>query len=211
MVIFKISSIIFFMYRNYIKPFIDLLVAFTALMILSPILLIITFLLALANNGKPFFFQNRPGQNGRIFRIAKFKTMTDEKDGAGNLLPDSDRLTVVGKFVRKTSIDEIPQLWNVLKGDMSIVGPRPLLPEYLPLYNEEQKRRHEVKPGITGWAQVNGRNAISWEQKFMYDVRYVDQLSFLLDLKIIGLTIKKVLVSEGIQAAGQATTEAFKG
>ena len=210
MVFFKISSIIF-MYKTYIKPFIDFLVAFTALFIISPLLLIITFLLALANNGKPFFFQNRPGENGRIFRIVKFKTMTDEKDSKGNLLPDSKRLTAVGKFVRKTSIDEIPQLWNVLKGEMSIVGPRPLLPEYLGVYNKRQRKRHLVRPGITGWAQVNGRNAISWNQKFEYDVWYVEHISFKLDLKILFKTVKKVLVSEGINTANMATTEPFNG
>ncbi|CAM4019937.1 sugar transferase [Gillisia limnaea] len=199
------------MYKTYIKPLIDFLVAFMALLIISPLLFVITFLLALANNGKPFFFQKRPGENGRIFRIVKFKTMTDEKDSNGNLLPDSNRLTAVGKFVRKTSIDEIPQLWNVLKGEMSIVGPRPLLPEYLGIYNERQEKRHLVRPGITGWAQVNGRNAISWNQKFEYDVWYVEHLSFGLDLKILLKTVKKVLVSEGINTANMATTEPFNG
>ena len=199
------------MYKTYIKPIIDFLVAFIALLIISPLLLVITFLLTLANKGKPFFFQNRPGENGKIFRIVKFKTMTDEKDSDGKLLTDSDRLTAVGKFVRKTSIDEIPQLLNVLKGEMSIVGPRPLLPEYLRIYNERQKKRHLVKPGITGWAQVNGRNAISWNQKFEYDVWYVEHISFRLDLKILLKTIKKVLVSEGINTANMATTEPFNG
>lgn len=165
----------------------------------------------MANNGKPFFFQNRPGEHGRIFKIVKFKTMTDEKDSDGKLLPDSKRLTAVGKFVRKTSIDEIPQLWNVLKGEMSIIGPRPLLPEYLGIYNSRQSKRHLVKPGITGWAQVNGRNAISWNQKFEYDVWYVEHISFKLDLKILLKTIKKVLVSEGINTANMATTEPFNG
>ncbi len=199
------------MYKTYIKPIIDFLVAFIALLIISPLLLVITFLLTLANKGKPFFFQNRPGENGKIFRIVKFKTMTDEKDSDGKLLTDSDRLTAVGKFVRKTSIDEIPQLLNVLKGEMSIVGPRPLLPEYLRIYNERQKKRHLVKPGITGWAQVNGRNAISWNQKFEYDVWYVEHISFRLDLEILLKTIKKVLVSEGINTANMATTEPFNG
>ncbi|MDX1428381.1 MAG: sugar transferase, partial [Salegentibacter mishustinae] len=160
---------------------------------------------------KPFFFQKRPGKNGRIFNIIKFKTMTDEKDENGNLLPDEKRLTAVGKFVRKTSIDEIPQLINVLKGNMSLIGPRPLLPQYLPLYSERQRKRHDVKPGITGWAQVNGRNAISWTKKFEYDVWYVENLSFGLDVRIIFKTIKKVLVSEGINTANMATTEAFNG
>ncbi|WP_213522294.1 sugar transferase [Nonlabens sp.] len=199
------------MYKSFFKPFIDFLASFLGLLILSPIFLIVTLGLYLANNGKPFFFQLRPGKDGKIFKIVKFKTMNDKKDAQGHLLPDSLRLTAVGKFVRKTSLDEIPQLLNVIKGDMSLIGPRPLLPEYLPLYNKEQKRRHEVKPGITGWAQVNGRNAISWEEKFNYDVWYVENQSFLLDLKIILRTIKKVFISEGINTAGQATTKPFKG
>ena len=164
-----------------------------------------------AGNGKVFFTQKRPGKNERIFSILKFKTMTDQKDQEGNLLPDAKRLTKIGKLVRKTSLDELPQLINVLKGEMSIVGPRPLLPEYLSLYNEEQKKRHAVKPGITGWAQINGRNAISWEDKFQFDVWYVENQSFGLDLKILFLTVKKVFRSEGINTAGQATTEPFKG
>ncbi|MCF4102679.1 sugar transferase [Gillisia sp. M10.2A] len=178
---------------------------------LSPLLLVFTILLALANKGNPFFRQIRPGKNARLFKIVKFKTMTDEKDENGNLLPDSHRLTKIGALVRKTSVDEIPQLWNVLMGDMSLIGPRPLLPEYLSLYNKDQDKRHLVKPGITGWAQVNGRNAISWKQKFEYDVWYVEHLSLLLDLKIIFRTIKKVLISEGINASNMATTEAFNG
>ena len=165
----------------------------------------------MANNGKPFFFQRRPGETGKIFKIIKFKTMNGSTDALGNLLPDSQRLTKVGSLVRKSSLDEIPQLLNVLKGDMSLVGPRPLLIEYLPLYNDNQKRRHEVKPGITGWAQVNGRNAISWEEKFKLDVWYVDNQSFWLDMKILWLTIRKVLVREGINQDGQATMEPFKG
>ncbi|SKB36623.1 Sugar transferase involved in LPS biosynthesis (colanic, teichoic acid) [Salegentibacter holothuriorum] len=199
------------MYRHFLKNILDFFIAFTALLVLSPLLIPITILLALANNGKPFFFQKRPGKNGHIFNIIKFKTMTDEKDENGNLLPDEKRLTAVGKFVRKTSIDEIPQLINVLKGNMSLIGPRPLLPQYLPLYSERQRKRHNVKPGITGWAQVNGRNAISWTKKFEYDVWYVENLSFSLDLKIIFRTIKKVLISEGINTANMATTEAFNG
>ncbi len=187
------------------------LLLLAALLVLSPLLIPITVLLALANNGKPFFFQKRPGKNGRIFNIIKFKTMTDEKDENGDLLPDEKRLTAVGKFVRKTSIDEIPQLINVLKGNMSLIGPRPLLPQYLPLYSERQRKRHNVKPGITGWAQVNGRNAISWTKKFEYDVWYVENLSFGLDVKIIIKTIKKVVISEGINTANMATTEAFNG
>ena len=190
---------------------IDFLAAFIALLLISPIFLILMVFLALANDGKPFFVQRRPGKNGKIFSIVKFKTMNDRKDGQGNLLSDSERLTKVGSFVRKTSLDEIPQLINVMIGDMSLIGPRPLLPEYLPLYNEVQKRRHEVKPGITGWAQVNGRNAISWKQKFEYDVWYVRNLTFMLDSKILFLTIMKVFKSEGINMQGQVTTEAFKG
>lgn len=199
------------MYKHFFKKILDFFIAFTALLVLSPLLIPITVLLALANNGKPFFFQKRPGKNGHIFNIIKFKTMTDEKDENGDLLPDEKRLTAVGKFVRKTSIDEIPQLINVLKGDMSLIGPRPLLPQYLPLYSERQRKRHDVKPGITGWAQVNGRNAISWTKKFEYDVWYVENLSFGLDVKIIIKTIKKVVISEGINTANMATTEAFNG
>jgi lipopolysaccharide/colanic/teichoic acid biosynthesis glycosyltransferase len=199
------------MYKHFFKKILDFFIASMALLVLSPLLIPITVLLALANNGKPFFFQKRPGKNGRIFNIIKFKTMTDEKDENGDLLPDEKRLTAVGKFVRKTSIDEIPQLINVLKGNMSLIGPRPLLPQYLPLYSERQRKRHDVKPGITGWAQVNGRNAISWTKKFEYDVWYVENLSFGLDVRIIFKTIKKVLVSEGINTANMATTEAFNG
>ncbi|GGE05154.1 sugar transferase [Psychroflexus salis] len=181
------------------------------MLVLSPIFIVTTIALAIANNGKPFFFQKRPGKNEHIFSIIKFKTMNDKKDAHGDLLSDAERLTAVGKFVRKTSLDEIPQLLNVLKGDMSLIGPRPLLPEYLPLYNLEQKKRHNVKPGITGWAQVNGRNAISWDDKFKLDVEYVNQQSFLFDLKILILTFKKVFVSEGINQAGQATATKFEG
>ncbi len=194
----------------FFKRFIDLIFASFGLIISSPILVIATVGLYFANQGKPFFFQLRPGLNGVIFKIVKFKTMNDKKDAQGNLLSDEQRLTKIGKFVRKTSLDELPQLWNVIKGDMSLMGPRPLLPEYLPLYDAIQSRRHKLKPGITGWAQVNGRNAISWQQKFEYDVWYVDNISFLLDLKIIILTIKKVFISEGINSQGQVTTEAFK-
>lgn len=190
---------------------IDKVVAFLGLIILSPLLILVILLLAMANHGKPFFFQARPGKNGDIFRIVKFKTMTDEVDTDGTLLPDEKRLTLVGKMVRKTSIDEIPQLWNVLIGNMSLIGPRPLLPQYLNLYSEFQMRRHEVKPGITGWAQVNGRNAISWTKKFEYDVWYVEHLSFSLDVKIFFKTIQKVFLSEGINTANMATTEPFNG
>ena len=199
------------MYKNIIKRFFDFLIAFCLLLVASPLFLLVCLGLFLAQNGNVFFTQKRPGKNERIFSILKFKTMTDQKDQQGNLLPDAQRLTHIGKFVRKTSLDELPQLINVLKGEMSIVGPRPLLPEYLSLYNEEQKKRHLVKPGITGWAQVNGRNAISWEDKFKFDVWYVENQSFGLDLKILFLTVKKVFRSEGINTAGQATTEPFKG
>lgn len=198
------------MYK-YIKPLIDFLVCLIALSLLSPILFLVTILLFWANGGKPFFFQLRPGKNAVLFKIIKFKTMNDKKDSNGELLPDHKRLTKIGAFVRKTSLDEIPQLINVLKGDMSLIGPRPLLPEYLPLYNEEQMRRHEVKPGITGWAQVNGRNAISWQEKFKLDVWYVNHVNFSLDLKIVWLTIKKVLLKEGISSATSVTMEKFSG
>ncbi len=199
------------MYKNYLKRILDFLAAFFGLLLLSPIFLFVMIGLYFANQGKPFFFQERPGMNEKIFKIIKFKTMNDQKDANGNLLSDAERLTPIGAFVRKTSLDEIPQLINVLKGDMSLIGPRPLLPQYVPLYNEQQKRRHEVRPGITGWAQVNGRNAISWKKKFELDVWYVDHLTFALDLKIFFLTIKKVFIREGISAEGQATTEAFNG
>lgn len=178
---------------------------------LSPIFILLTILLAVANSGNPFFTQIRPGKNARPFRLIKFKTMNDKKDASGKLLPDAERLTAIGKFIRKTSLDELPQLINVLKGDMSLIGPRPLLMEYLPLYNKEQARRHEVKPGITGWAQVNGRNALSWEQKFEYDVYYVDNCSFVLDFKVLIKTTGKVFISEGISQYGHATAEKFTG
>lgn len=199
------------MYKHFFKRLIDFVAALVGLLLLSPVFIVVTIGLLFANRGKPFFFQPRPGKNGRIFKIVKFKTMNDKKDAEGNLLPDAERLTPIGSFVRKTSLDEIPQLINVLKGDMSLIGPRPLLVQYLPLYDEYQARRHEVQPGITGWAQVNGRNAISWKQKFEYDVWYVDNVSFALDVKIFFLTIKKVFVREGISAEGQATMEPFKG
>ncbi|MGJ1335922.1 sugar transferase [Sphingobacterium siyangense] len=199
------------MYNFVFKRLFDFLIALIGLICLSPVFVVVTICLYIANQGKPFFFQSRPGLNEKIFKIIKFKTMNDRKDADGNLLPDADRLTPVGAFVRKTSLDEIPQLINVLKGDMAIIGPRPLLPQYLPLYNEEQKRRHKVRPGITGWAQVNGRNAISWSRKFELDVWYVDHLTFLLDMKIFFMTIKKVFVREGISQDGQATMEIFNG
>ena len=199
------------MYKNFFKRLFDLSAAVVGFLLISPIFLIVMIGLYLANKGKSFFFQLRPGKDERLFQIIKFKTMTDGKDATGNLLPDAERLTALGSFVRKTSLDEIPQLLNVIKGDMSLIGPRPLLPQYLPLYNAVQKKRHEVRPGITGWAQVNGRNAISWEQKFEYDVWYTQNLSFLLDIKILFLTVKKVVVKEGIAAEGQATMSAFRG
>ncbi|TXK77866.1 sugar transferase [Mesonia sp. K4-1] len=199
------------MYTNIIKPLTDFLAAFIGLLLLSPIFIIVTIGLFFANSGQPFFFQVRPGKHEQLFKIIKFKTMNDRRDKEGKLLPDAQRLTSIGKFVRKTSLDELPQLINVLKGDMSLIGPRPLLPQYLALYTEQQKKRHELRPGITGWAQVNGRNAISWTKKFEYDVWYVEQCSLSLDLKILFKTIKKVIISEGINTNGQATTTAFNG
>lgn len=200
------------MYVHFLKRLIDFTIVFIVLLVIWPILLVITLWLHFANKGAgAFFTQERPGKNGKIFKVIKYKTMTDERDVNGNLLPDADRLTPVGKFVRSTSIDELPQLINVLKGDMALIGPRPLLPQYLSLYSKEQARRHEVRPGITGWAQVNGRNAISWTKKFELDVWYVDHCSFGLDLKIIFLTIKKVFIREGISQEGQATIEPFNG
>lgn len=198
-------------YREYLKPVFDFVISLTGFLILSPLFLIVLIILSIANKGKPFFLQARPGKKEKIFSVIKFKTMNDKKDTNGNLLPDAKRLTAAGKFIRKTSLDEIPQLINVIKGDMSLIGPRPLLVDYLPLYNNFQKRRHEVKPGITGWAQVNGRNDISWQQKFEYDVWYVDHIGFLLDLKIFFITITKVFKSEGISQRGEATMETFKG
>lgn len=193
------------------KPVIDFITAVVALALLSPVFLLIGMLLAVSNRGNPFFVQNRPGKNGKIFSIIKFKTMNNKKDAQGVLLPDYRRLTFMGKIVRKTSLDELPQLINVVKGDMSLVGPRPLLPEYLPLYNAEQAKRHDVKPGITGWAQVNGRNALSWEEKFAYDIEYVNHLSAALDAKIVLITLKKVVARHGVNANNYVTMEAFKG
>lgn len=199
------------MYQRYIKRMMDLILGFLLLILISPILVLVTLLLAIANNGQPFFVQPRPGKNEKLFKIVKFKTMNDRKDANGKLLPDADRLTPIGKWIRKTSLDEIPQLINVLKGDMSLVGPRPLLPEYLPLYNDRQRRRHEVRPGITGWAQVNGRNAISWTRKFELDIYYVDHISFALDIKILWLTVMKVVRREGVNQSGQSPMEPFDG
>lgn len=199
------------MYKNIFKRIMDFVVAIFGLLLISPVFLIVTICLFFSNQGKPFFFQSRPGKNGKIFKIVKFKTMNDKKDGYGNLLSDGERLTKIGIFVRKTSLDELPQLINVIRGNMSLIGPRPLLVQYLPLYSESQNRRHELRPGITGWAQVNGRNAISWDKKFELDVWYVDYVSFMLDVKIILKTIQKVVKSEGINAEGAATIEEFVG
>ena len=200
------------MYKNFFKRVIDFIIVLTALLLIWPILLVITIWLYFANKGAgAFFFQERPGKNGKIFKVIKFKTMTDERDAEGNLLPDAERLTKVGKFVRSTSIDELPQLINVLKGDMALIGPRPLLVQYLPLYSKEQARRHEVRPGITGWAQCHGRNAISWTEKFKLDVWYVDHVSLITDIKVIFITIKKVLFREDINSATSATMEYFDG
>lgn len=200
------------MYRFFLKPFFDFWVSLIALICISPLLLVVTIWLHFANKGAgAFFFQERPGKNAKIFKVIKFKTMTDERDDKGGLLPDEQRLTKVGKFVRSTSIDELPQLINVLKGDMALIGPRPLLPEYLPLYSPEQARRHEVRPGISGWAQCHGRNAISWTDKFKLDVWYVDHCTLWTDIKIIWITILKVLKRADINEKGQATMESFNG
>ncbi len=199
------------MYVRFIKPLCDIILAMILLVCLSPIILGTMLLLAIANRGSIFFTQERPGKGERIFKVIKFKTMNDRKDAEGNLLPDADRLFPIGRFVRSTSIDELPQIINVLKGDMSFIGPRPLLVQYLPLYSTEQHRRHEVKPGLSGWAQVHGRNAISWEQKFKLDVWYVDHCSFAVDFKIFLLTIKKIFFREDISQEGQATMKIFDG
>ena len=200
------------MYKHFFKRLIDFCIVFTALLVIWPILLVITIWLHFANKGAgAFFFQERPGKDEKIFKVIKFKSMTDERDADGNLLPDAQRLTKVGKFVRSTSIDELPQLINVLKGDMALIGPRPLLVQYLPLYSKEQMRRHEVRPGISGWAQCHGRNQISWTEKFKLDVWYVDNLSLLTDLKVIFITIKKVLFREDINSDNDATMEDFDG
>lgn len=199
------------MYRNFFKRILDFICSLIGFIILLPVFLFVTLFLTIANNGKPFFFQQRPGKNNKIFEVVKFRTMNDKKDAQGNLLSDKDRLTSLGRFIRKTSLDEIPQLINVIKGDMSLVGPRPLLLEYLPLYDEKQIRRHEVRPGITGWAQINGRNAISWKDKFELDVWYVDNISISLDIRILLLTILKVFKSEGISSDTSLTMEKFEG
>lgn len=200
------------MYKKFFKRVLDIIISFIALLLVSPVLIIFTIGLSVANKGAgAFFFQKRPGKNAKIFQVIKFKTMTDERDSTGKLLPDSERLTKIGKFIRSTSIDELPQLINVLKGDMSIVGPRPLLPQYLSLYSKEQSRRHEVRPGITGWAQVHGRNAISWQERFKLDVWYVEHISLITDIKVIALTICKVLAREGINSGTSVTMESFNG
>ena len=199
------------MYKGFFKRFLDFLIALILLVIVLPLFLLLIVFLAIANQGKPFFFQRRPGKNEKVFSIVKFKTMNDKKDKSGNLLPDKDRITSVGNFVRKSSLDEIPQLINVLKGEMSLVGPRPLIIEYLPIYNKEQKRRHDVRPGITGWAQVNGRNSITWNQKFKYDVYYVDNLSLTMDVKILWLTAKKVFQRQDVNLSEDLTSEYFNG
>lgn len=199
------------MYKHFIKPLCDKLLALVLLVVLSPVILGTMLLLAIANRGKVFFTQERPGKGEKIFKVIKFKTMNDRKDADGNLLPDADRLTAVGRFVRSTSIDELPQIFNVLKGDMSFIGPRPLRVYYLPLYSPEQHRRHDVTPGISGWAQVNGRNNITWTRKFELDVWYVDNQSVWLDIKIFFLTIKKILIRDGISQDGHDTASTFNG
>lgn len=200
------------LYKHFLKRIFDFCISLVALIIISPILLVITIWLHFANKGAgAFFFQERPGKDAKIFKVIKFKTMTDERDDEGKLLPDAQRLTKVGRLVRSTSIDELPQLINVLKGDMSLIGPRPLLVQYLPLYNEEQKRRHEVRPGISGWAQCHGRNAISWTEKFKLDVWYVDHCTLWTDIRVIFITIKNVLMRKDINSATAATMEAFDG
>ena len=200
------------MYKKFFKRWLDFVIVLCVLLVMWPVLLVIAVWLHFANKGAgAFFTQERPGKDGRIFKVIKFKSMTDERDEDGQLLPDAERLTAVGRFIRSTSLDELPQLLNVLKGDMALIGPRPLLPQYLPLYSKEQARRHEVRPGITGWAQVHGRNAISWTEKFKLDVWYVDHVSLRVDLEVVFLTIKKVLKREGISQEGQATMEMFNG
>ncbi len=199
------------MYSRFLKRFFDIVVSLLAIICLSPLIIVLIFLLFITNNGYPFFFQDRPGFKTKRFKLIKFKSMNDKKGENGELLPDNKRLTTVGKFIRKTSLDELPQLFNVLKGDMSLVGPRPLLFKYLPLYSNEQKRRHNVRPGITGWAQVNGRNSISWTEKFELDVHYVQNLTFWLDIRIILLTAKKVLIREGVNQTDSRPMEPFNG
>ena len=199
------------LYKHYIKRLLDIILSLIALVVLSPVLLV-TALLIRTNLGSPVIFsQDRPGKNEKIFKLYKFRSMTDERDELGELLPDSERLPKFGRILRSTSLDELPELWNILKGDMSIVGPRPLLTQYLTLYNKEQKRRHEVRPGLTGYAQINGRNSLNWEDRFKYDVEYVEKLNFIMDCKIVLLTIKKVFIKEGISSETSQTMEPFKG
>lgn len=198
-------------YRKFIKPISDFVISLICFLLTLPLMILVMIILAVALRGNPFFIQPRPGRNGKIFKIIKFKTMNNRRDTGGNLLPDAERLTRAGRIIRKSSLDEMPQLLNVIRGDMSLIGPRPLLVEYLPLYTEEQARRHEVKPGITGWAQVNGRNAITWEEKFKYDVWYVDHISFALDVKILFMTAGEALKREGISQEGHETIERFRG
>jgi lipopolysaccharide/colanic/teichoic acid biosynthesis glycosyltransferase len=199
------------MYRYFFKRFLDLIIALTGFILLFPVFILVTIILIYSNRGTPFFFQRRPGKNEKIFFVIKFKTMNDRKDGNGKLLPDKERLTPIGKFIRSTSLDEIPQLINVIKGDMSLIGPRPLLESYLGLYNEVHKHRHDIRPGITGWAQVNGRNSLEWSDKFDLDIYYLNKLSFSLDLKIIFLTIQKVFVREGINFSASNQSKYFTG
>lgn len=199
------------MYKSFFKRMLDLIIAITGAVIALPVIVVITVLLWFVNKGKPFYYQKRPGKNEHIFTIIKFRTMTDDKDDDGNLFPESQRLTSIGKFLRKTSLDELPQLWNIIKGEMSLIGPRPLLPRYLPRYNDKQKHRHDIRPGLTGWAQVNGRNTLSWEQKFEYDLWYVENVSLLVDVKILCLSFKKVLQKEGVYSVENDITPEFMG
>lgn len=199
------------MYRTFFKRFFDIIVAICCLILFMPVLSIIFLVLLISTKGQPFFLQDRPGKNGKIFKVFKFRTMNNKRDSIGNLLPDKDRLTKIGILLRKSSLDESPQVINILKGDMSIIGPRPLLPEYIPLYDDEQIKRHNIKPGITGWAQINGRNAISWKKKFEYDLWYIENVSIALDFKIFLITVGKVFKSENINAEGQATSVKFQG
>lgn len=199
------------MYKNFIKRFIDLIIAVLLFIIFFPLFVCISIALIVTNHGSPFFIQPRPGKNGNIFQIIKFRTMTDDRDRSGELLPDKDRITFLGRIIRKSSLDELPQLLNVIVGNMSLVGPRPLLPEYLPLYSEYQKRRHEVKPGITGWAQINGRNALSWQEKFSLDIWYVEHCNFKTDMRILIRTIGKVLTKDNVETKDSVTMEKFTG
>jgi lipopolysaccharide/colanic/teichoic acid biosynthesis glycosyltransferase len=199
------------MYKKHLKRTIDFGLALLGLILLSPVFIVLILILSIVNNGKPFFFQQRPGKGGKLFTMIKFKTMNDKKDESGHLLPDIQRITKAGNFIRKYSLDELSNLWNVLLGDMSLIGPRPLMKEYLPLYNAEQAKRHDICPGITGWAQINGRNAISWAQKFNLDVWYVENISFTLDMKIFFLTLKRVFQTKNVNMSNQQTMELFNG